>query len=920
MDNKKSNNKSISGSLNRRSVLKLATMAGLTTTGIAGGNVLGEQNGDTDAIGPKLIEENESAGFNFPYYLYSPADAREEPLLVEPVNSGACDDDFQEDLDAAERTVTGRVARQISDELRIPLIVPVFANPCEGVYWNRFIQSLDTETMRIDSGDFERIDLQLLRMIDDAQQRLESHGVTVPDDVMLNGFSASGNFVNNFATLHPDRVASVTAGAINGMATLPREEAAGYTTNYQIGIADLEALTGDAFDKETWREVPQFCYMGAEETSPTDDTLPYRDVWSEEQAQVARAVYGDDMQTERMVYSEAVYNQAEAQARFEVYDDVGHSYSDEIVGDIISFHRTHNEIDSLSFSQNPAGGMDSLIVDVFVSHDSDERLIVKAFVDGSDVTAESGRVVSDIGTEVTIELTEPIAVDDRLTIGVFAEGDERVSEAIISNETIVSGAAEFVTEPAPGDAEIDVSYALAADADNRARLSVVPDGSSNYWNRREGLTWVYPGESGTETWQLPTDNEGVPFESGDNVELWLIPSGNQTPERAIVIGTITVGDANSSDSGEQPEMSSCEEDLDHPEVSVGFNQPPTLGDDTVEIQYEIDESFEQRARVRLFPETGSGHWGEGLDFIDPGESGIGVYDIPDGVLTLGETVEVQAFPEDWSTLDDVIALECALVGGVQFSDIPVAGNSDITIEFSYPDSFTQNGMLELLIDDTVVDSVDDISPGTFDRPTFDVEPIPTDADVSVQLTTADGEQVHAATLSTWPAGHASINVVEEVVPFEQSLSIEYDLSSDHEIERFCTLRLYNPSTSSWGVLLEQVEPGDSGTTTVHISADEPGVPFVDDDELEIALTDWDDPYAIQPLARTSVTVGQPSEDDDDTDESDDDDSDLAQYNSGDDGTVDAVGLDNAFNDWQSGELDASDLDEVFEAWQTGASL
>ncbi len=49
-----------------------------------------------------LIEKDEDSGFNFPYFLYSPPDVREKPLLVEPVNSGGCNDDFQTDLDAAE--------------------------------------------------------------------------------------------------------------------------------------------------------------------------------------------------------------------------------------------------------------------------------------------------------------------------------------------------------------------------------------------------------------------------------------------------------------------------------------------------------------------------------------------------------------------------------------------------------------------------------------------------------------------------------------------------------------------------------------------------------------------------------------------------------------------------------------------------
>jgi hypothetical protein len=84
--------------------------------------------------------------------------------------------------------------------------------------------------------------------------------------------------------------------------------------------------------------------------------------------------------------------------------------------------------------------------------------------------------------------------------------------------------------------------------------------------------------------------------------------------------------------------------------------------------------------------------------------------------------------------------------------------------------------------------------------------------------------------------------------------VEYELSADHDVERFSTLRLYTESGSSWGILLDQVQPGDSGSETVEISVTEPGVPFNQGDELEIALVDWDDPYATRPLAKTTVTV------------------------------------------------------------------
>jgi hypothetical protein len=892
------------GGPNRRTVLKSLTAGALSP--IASSRVTASRpnstQSSTNSIGPTLIDKNEAAGFNFPYYLYSPPEVREKPLLVEPVNSGGCNDDFQVDLDAGQRLISGGVPRQISDELRIALVVPVFANPCEGEFWNRFIQLLDTETMHINSGRFERIDLQLLNMVDDTRTRLAVDEIELPEEVMLNGFSASGNFVNNFAVLHPERVASVTAGAINGMATLPREQAVGRTVNYQIGVADLRGLTGSSFDEQAWREVPQFCYMGEDERPPNDDTLPYRDVWSEEQAQLARHVYGDDMQSERMVYSDAVYHDADAPGRFEVYDNTGHSYSDQSVNDVISFHRVHNEIESGSFTESPAAGVDYLSLNVLVIPEDADKLVAKAFINGSDVTAEPTTVLADVPSDLRIELTEPLAVDDAVTVGIFETTDQPLSEARLTLQANVNAEARFVTEPEPGNTEIDVAYALSESAEFSAALSLVPAGDGLYWQRRIRLKRVNPGDAGTETFQLDTSSEGIPFESGDEVKIWLIPSGNQVPNRAIVTERVTVGDE-SSDSD-----SSCDEDLEHEAVDVGFARRPTAGEDTVEIEYAVADSFGKPARVRLFPETGGGQWGEGLDFIDAGSSGVKTYDIPSNLMTIGETVEVRAFPKDWRNLDDVIATDCAIVSGIQFKNRPSTGDSEVMIKYGYPKDTTIEGSVELIIDGSVISTIENIQPGTYQRRSITVDSIPGEADVSARLYSSDGDRIDTTSVTTRPEGIATVQVTDGPETDDRSLSLYYELSADHDVERFCTLRLYTGSSSSWGILLKRVQPGDSATESLELSVDEPGVPFEENDELEIKLVDWDDPYATRPLAKTAITVEEstplniPS---------------WAGPYVKDDGTVGANGLNTAVQDYLTNDLEADKLNMVVKSYLSG---
>jgi hypothetical protein len=159
-----------------------------------------------------------------------------------------------------------------------------------------------------------------------------------------------------------------------------------------------------------------------------------------------------------------------------------------------------------------------------------------------------------------------------------------------------------------------------------------------------------------------------------------------------------------------------------------------------------------------------------------------------------------------------------------------------------------------MINGSTVSTIGDIQPGTFERRTISIDDIAGGVDVSAQLRSPNGDSIDTTGLTTQPDEYASIQLPDTPTEFDQSLAVEYELSANHDVERFSMLRLYTESSSSWGILLDQVHPGDSATDTLEISVDEPGVPFRQGDEIEIALVDWDDPYATRPLAKTTVTV------------------------------------------------------------------
>ena len=78
--------------------------------------------------------------------------------------------------------------------------------------------------MLIAEGPLERIDLQLIAMIEHARAMLMERDLQVQDRILMDGFSASGTFVNRFAALHPQFVRAVAAGAVNGLPIFPLAE------------------------------------------------------------------------------------------------------------------------------------------------------------------------------------------------------------------------------------------------------------------------------------------------------------------------------------------------------------------------------------------------------------------------------------------------------------------------------------------------------------------------------------------------------------------------------------------------------------------------------------------------------------------------------------------------------------------------
>ncbi|MGM0409741.1 MAG: hypothetical protein ACQEQF_03170, partial [Bacillota bacterium] len=246
------------------------------------------------------IEGDSDEGFHWDYFLYIPMifssgnEAKyKKYMMVEPNNTGQTSDDYETNVEAAKRRAEDNY---IAKELGVPILVPVFPRPstidgADKDGWAYYTHSLDRNTLKIEVEEYKRIDLQLISMIEHAQSLLEKRGLDLNKKVFMNGYSASGTFVNRFITIHPDRVQAIATGGINGLPILPYDNIKDENLIYPVGIYDLKNLVNKDFDLEAYRDVPQYVYLGEEDAN---DTLPYDDAFGDTEREIIINVFNTE--------------------------------------------------------------------------------------------------------------------------------------------------------------------------------------------------------------------------------------------------------------------------------------------------------------------------------------------------------------------------------------------------------------------------------------------------------------------------------------------------------------------------------------------------------------------------------------------------------------------------------------------------
>ena len=282
------------------------------------------------------MPDESGRNFDWPYYLWIPPGLDgTTAVLVEPNNSGFVSD-VELDHDSSAINLLGWRST-FAARLGVPLLVPTFPRPRSR--WWVYSHALDRDSLTTTAEGLERVDLQLIEMIEDARLRLAALGVEAGPKVLMMGFSASGQFTNRFAILHPDRVLAAAAGSPGGWPLAPVATWNGETLPYNVGIGDAEAILGGAIDLDQMRRVPMFLYMG---DADTNDSVPFSDGYDDAQRELVNRMFGTDP-VARWPHAQAIYDAAGMNATFALYPGVGHTITAEMFSDVEAFLRAHLE-------------------------------------------------------------------------------------------------------------------------------------------------------------------------------------------------------------------------------------------------------------------------------------------------------------------------------------------------------------------------------------------------------------------------------------------------------------------------------------------------------------------------------------------------------------------------------------------------
>lgn len=293
-----------------------------------------------------LIKANPKKGFNFDYTIYIPKTINPKTtLIVEGSNCGPTYDWSREKIldemlkEAIEPGKTGKPIYEMATNLGMPVLYPIFpkwANK-EGPIYNIMLSSnsLNHNTHKLKELGLDRVDLQLIQMIEDAKLKLKDLDIEIDKKIIIDGFSASSKFANRFTLLHPEIVKMCIAGGVTGALTLPLEHINNEKLLWPVGIGNLKELIGEdiSINVEEFKKVKQFYYMGMDDENDPFEAIDaegilmpkYPELIEPEELRQMYKYLGNNMTGNRWENTMKFYNELGVDAIFKSYENVGHN-------------------------------------------------------------------------------------------------------------------------------------------------------------------------------------------------------------------------------------------------------------------------------------------------------------------------------------------------------------------------------------------------------------------------------------------------------------------------------------------------------------------------------------------------------------------------------------------------------------------
>lgn len=280
----------------------------------------------------RVVEHPPTDGNPYTFYAYFPRSATRNSRIwlgVWPHGGNACSEDYSYHKTQAATQVQRLVV--YAEQYRIPIVVVAMPR-VERLY----VHSLHPGTFTTTEEMLRRPDLKLVDAVwSQYIPLMRTAGLAVNERILLLGFSSPGMFAHRFAMLHPDRVGAVWLGG-EGPAPLPAAELHGNPLDYPLGIRNLEALTGQAFDIDTYRTIPHFVCVGENDVVPQNDTTTFTDIFTEEQRLFIRAHFGST-NPDRIRFFYDYLISIGVPAEFRLYEGVGHQITVQMMHDAFDF-------------------------------------------------------------------------------------------------------------------------------------------------------------------------------------------------------------------------------------------------------------------------------------------------------------------------------------------------------------------------------------------------------------------------------------------------------------------------------------------------------------------------------------------------------------------------------------------------------